>query len=93
MNLMCREIIFLFIFFVFFVLYSTLLHLPPLRFHCVHGSGIEPRTVAIGALAVRRSNHYKLDLVRNYRLDLIRTRLDLIRREIIGLWNKVQLSN
>jgi hypothetical protein len=34
-------------------------------------AGIEPRTVATGALAVRRSNHY--------RLDLIRTRLDLIR--------------
>jgi hypothetical protein len=30
-----------------------LLHLPPLRFHC---AGIEPRTVATTALAVRRSN-------------------------------------
>jgi hypothetical protein len=24
-------------FFIFFVLYSTLLHLPPLRFHCADG--------------------------------------------------------
>jgi hypothetical protein len=45
-------------FLIFFVLYSTLLHLPPLRFHCADGCcGIEPRTVATGALAVRRSNH------------------------------------
>jgi hypothetical protein len=28
-------------------------------------AGIEPRTVATGALAVRRSNHYRLDLIRN----------------------------
>ncbi len=27
-------------------------------------AGIEPRTVATGALAVRRSNHYRLDLIR-----------------------------
>jgi hypothetical protein len=34
--------------------YSTLLHLPPLRFHCVEGCwGI----VAISALAVRHYNH------------------------------------
>ncbi len=36
-------------------LYSTLLHLPPLRFHS-EDAGIEPRTVASSALAVRRSN-------------------------------------
>ncbi len=36
-----------------YVLYSTLLHLPPLRFHCVGGCLNEPRTVAISALAVR----------------------------------------
>jgi hypothetical protein len=29
----------------FRVLYSTLLHLPPLRFHCVGVAGIEPRLV------------------------------------------------
>ncbi len=44
-----------------YVLYSTLLHLLPLRFHCVGASEyagiIEPRTVAVFALAVRRSNH------------------------------------
>ncbi len=46
--------------FIFNVLHSTLLHLPPLRFHfhCVGGChGIEPRTVATSALAVRHSNH------------------------------------
>ncbi len=46
-----------FFLFIFFVLYSALLHLPPLRFHCADGAGIEPMTVATGALAVRRSNH------------------------------------
>jgi hypothetical protein len=38
-----------------YVVYSTLLHLPPLRFHDVD-AGIEPRTVPTLALAVRRSN-------------------------------------
>ncbi len=47
--------IFLGDFLIFFVHYSALLHLPPLRFHCA--AGIEPKTVATGALAVRRSNH------------------------------------
>jgi hypothetical protein len=32
---------------------STLLHLPPLRFHCVGGAGIEPRTVATLARSAR----------------------------------------
>jgi hypothetical protein len=40
----------------FNVLYSTLLPLPPLRFHCVGDAGIEFRTVTTLALAVRRSN-------------------------------------
>jgi hypothetical protein len=44
-------------FLVFYVLDSTLLHLPPLRFPCVGDAGIEPRTVATLALAVRRSNN------------------------------------
>jgi hypothetical protein len=45
-------------------------------------AGIEPRTVATGALAVRRSNHSARSLIRS-RLDLIRTRLDLIRCGIL----------
>ncbi len=51
------------------VLYSTLLHLPPFRF-----PGIEPRTVATGALAVRQSDALttRLDLIRYTWLDLIR---------------------
>jgi hypothetical protein len=46
-------------FFLFYVRYSTLLHLPsPLRFHCVGGCwDLEPRTIGTTALAVRRSNH------------------------------------
>jgi hypothetical protein len=34
------------IFWIFYVLYSILLHLPPLRFHCVRDARIEPGTVA-----------------------------------------------
>jgi hypothetical protein len=41
----------------FYVRYSTLLHLPPLRFHCVEDAGIETRTVATLALTARRSNN------------------------------------
>jgi hypothetical protein len=40
-----------------FVLYSTLLHLPPSDTTVSEDAGIEPRTVATLALAVRRSNH------------------------------------
>jgi hypothetical protein len=45
------------IFFFFFVLYSALLHLPPSDSTVPTDAGIEPRTVATGALAVRRSKH------------------------------------
>ncbi len=46
------------IFKVFKVLSSTLLHLPPLRFHCVvtEDAEIESMTIVTLALAVRRSN-------------------------------------
>ncbi len=37
-----------------YLLFSTLLHLPPLRFLCFEDAENEPRTVA---LAFRRSNH------------------------------------
>jgi hypothetical protein len=49
------------------VLYSTLLHLPPLTFHCVGGCWIELRTVATLALAVRHSNHSTIDLIHLYK--------------------------
>jgi hypothetical protein len=39
----------------FYVLYSILLHLPPLNFLLSEDAGIEPGTVA--TLAVRRCNH------------------------------------
>ncbi len=51
---------FFWIFFLFLctVRHLTLLHLPPLKFHCgAEDAGIEPRTVATKALAVGRSNH------------------------------------
>ncbi len=35
----------------FYVLYSTLLHLPPLRYTVSEDAGVEPRTVATSALA------------------------------------------
>ncbi len=40
-----------FIFLNFKVHYSTLLHLPPLRFHCVRGRGMEPRAGTVATLA------------------------------------------
>jgi hypothetical protein len=43
--------------FSFYVRYSTLLHLPPSDSTVPEDAGIEPRTVATTALAVRRSNH------------------------------------
>jgi hypothetical protein len=42
-------------FLFFYVLHSTLLHLPPLRCTVSEDDGIEPRTVAALALAIRRS--------------------------------------
>jgi hypothetical protein len=44
-------------FFSFYVQYSKLLHLPPLRFHCAGGCWDRTRTVANTALAVRHSYH------------------------------------
>ncbi len=61
--------------FFLYILYSTLLHLMPLRFHCVGGCWIEPTTVATLALAARFSRARSHPQVR---LDLIHTRLDLI---------------
>jgi hypothetical protein len=43
--------------FLFYVKYSTLLHLPPSDSTESEDAGIEPGTVATAALAVRRSNH------------------------------------
>ncbi len=48
----------------YFCEFSTLLHLPPLRFHLSEDAGIEPRTVATFAFAVRRSkNPATVDLI------------------------------
>jgi hypothetical protein len=48
-----REYFFQMVLLYFPLLYSTLLHLPPLRFHCIEGCS----TVATSALTVRRSKH------------------------------------
>ncbi len=48
---------FYFYFIFLFVLHSTLLHLPPLDSTVPTDAGIEPRTVATSALAVRHSNY------------------------------------
>ncbi len=51
------------------VLYSTLLHLPPLRFHCAYGCWDRTQELCqdrTGALVVRRSNHYRLNLIRGF---------------------------
>ncbi len=55
--------------FLFYILYSTLLHLPPLRFHS-EDAGLEPRSV-ISALAVNALTT---------RLDLFHSMLDLIHK-------------
>jgi hypothetical protein len=70
--------------FFLYVLYSTLLHLSSLRFHCMsEDAGIEPRTVATSALATTSAlAATRLDLIHDHGLDLIHTRarLGLIQR-------------
>ncbi len=68
------------------ILYSTLLHLPPFRFHCVRGCRIKPRTIATLALAARRSNQsarshpYSARSHPKARPDLIHSRPDLVQK-------------
>jgi hypothetical protein len=71
------KVYFLFIGGDFFVLYSTLLHLPPLRFHCVDGCWDQTQDRCNWCIDSRGALTTGLDLIRA-RLDLIRTRLDLI---------------
>ncbi len=75
-----RNSIFIFVkgdFFYFYVRYSTLLHLPPLRFHCVEEcwDGTQDRWTL--ELTARRSNHSARSHPLS-RLGLIPTRLGLI---------------
>jgi hypothetical protein len=76
MNL--KKVEFFGFYFYFYENYSTLLRLPPLRFHCVKvcwESGIKPRTVAALALTA------------------LTTRLDLTHMNLIqNPWNQCQLT-
>ncbi len=87
-------------FFSFYVQYSTLLHLPPLKFHCVGGcwdrtQELRPRhwlpdapTTRLDLIHSRPDLIYtRLDLIHS-RLNLIHTRLDLIhsRLELIHIF-------
>ncbi len=94
------------LFFIFSVLYLPVLNLPPL----ISGStvsedaGIEHRTVATSALAVRRYKlsarshplsaivliHSRLDLM-HFRLDLIQSRLDLIHPRLDPIHSRLDL--
>jgi hypothetical protein len=59
----------------FYVHYSTLLNLPPLRFHCAGGCWDRTQDCSALALTSRRLTT-RLDLIHS-RLDLIHTQLDL----------------
>ncbi len=61
-----------------FILYSTLFHLPPLRFHCADGCWERTQDRCNWCIG---SQTTRLDLIRTS-LDLIRTRLDLIRSRL-----------
>ncbi len=53
------------IFLTFFILYSTLLHLPPLRFHCADGCWDRTQDRSnYSALAVRHALTTRLDRIR-----------------------------
>jgi hypothetical protein len=55
-------------------------------------AGIEPRTVAISALAVRRSNHYRLDLI-HIRFPIIYSPLNITVRSLKYINFKIKLDN
>ncbi len=63
--------LFRFFFFFLYVWYSTLLHLPPLRFHCVGGCWDRTQDICDNDIAW-------LSDALTTRLDLIHTRLDVI---------------
>jgi hypothetical protein len=77
--------------FSYYVRYSTLLHLPPLRFHC--DRGFWHRTQDFWYFTVRRNTHLAIDLIRNSAIELIHNSaidlihnwaLDLIHNSAIG---------
>ncbi len=83
----------------FYVRYSTLYHLPPLRFTVSEYAEFEPRTVATLALAVRPSCHSVRSHPRcsasshpHTRLDLIHTWLDLIHIRLDLIYTKLDLT-
>ncbi len=67
-------------FFSFGLRYSTLLHLPPLRFHCVEGCRGRTQDSCDYGIGSQSSDALtaRLDLIHNSPIDLIHSRLDLI---------------
>jgi hypothetical protein len=64
---------------IFYVLYSTLLHLRPLRFNCADGCWDQTQDHCNWCIYIQSDAlPTKLDLIRN-KLDLLRAKLDLIR--------------
>ncbi len=84
--------------FSFYVRCSTLLHLPPLGFHCVGGCWDRIRTFATTALAGRRSNHsarfhpHKLDLI-HWKFVTGKGWKSEVGTGTICLWNKNKREN
>ena len=76
----------------FSVLYSTLFHLPPLRFHCVGGCWDRLHWLSDAhALSARLDLiHTRLDLIHTL-LDLIHTRLDLIHTRLDLIQTRLDL--
>ncbi len=90
----------MFYFYIFYVLYSTLLYLPPLGFHCVEGSWdrrtnysarshphsarYHQHSARCHPHSARSHPHSPIDLIHTC-LDFIHTRLDLIHIRLVIL--------
>jgi hypothetical protein len=88
--------------FSFYVRYSTLLHRPPLRFHCVGGCWDWTQNCGDMALTARRSNHsarshpqIRKDLIHKLGYFSSPTRLDLIHHSARChlFWVQIALSH
>ncbi len=79
--------------FSFNVRNSTLLHLPPLRFHCVGGCWDRSQDCCdIGIHSHIRFNHSAIDLIHTL-LDLIHSRPDLMHTRLDLIHSRLDLSH